>query len=1223
MRAERTKWAWLGAIALSVLIVTAILLARLRQTPPLHTFYFAGGYNSSSGRPLFSIAALPVGYRVESKRFRCRPTSAGADQNAKQFTVGTDVEFRCDEHLLELRQRGDTPILTSVGFTDLAIPFIVGSGFPVGAERSEAPRYVYRAPGVGVRHLIALPAGDCGGAANANAAFCAQNGGASGSMLLFPMAGTPVSMKHGQSRVVSDGDTLWLGYVPFQVSRASDGKVTLRAIVSDGDRSWRTMRGERLWQGLDLPSWSLTSRDPSAPPGAEFFVSEAARFSKGFLSKERYEPEQEEQLQLLIDHELLCLESSTPSPRDAKLVWRPPYEPGCVDYGVVPPVRNRREPPSETALRAYQQVQSEDRFGELLAQTATNLRSRQWETDPTSNLFVYDFRYALAPPTASGVADLERVPVALLGVRPKVTTVRLSPPAPPLQHPIAFREASTSPTLDLVTTGAEPHLLLLLAARPAQNGAAASMAVCTGSPLGTRQEPVPAALPLGSVALRPDGVWWTADLNAGGRECVELVRNGATVTARAADVAAARQPADGSAEVPIAGTAIPLAAGDIVRIGTRRFRYTTASDVAAFSLPHGGGRVYPFGADAVTLLGIGSTSAGVEGAMSGELRTELSRESKRRQSAGQPETPLRLTIDGDMQRIVSRELLTAFREKTNGAPAPGVRASAVVLDAENGAVLAVANAPGFDPWNDDQDEKALLDAMRGEVVGVDGFRTRIQNWAFLRHLAIGSTMKVATSMAMQREGLPLSDSDNTSGESCQRRLEIRLAGGNRIDEFGCTHDNRVLLHGAPDPAHWLPAFYGSCNVYFGGAAALLVPELGPSIFTNGPVATIPVTFDPAVALQPHELAPANQPRVGNGFYETLLTLGYRFDFHDAREAPPQRVKRYRNLDYPTVVDPWLWGLNVEAAFAYPTVPAPELFTNTFRGGDPMLRPHDLFIDGKVIPHPHWSSQDWMRQYFALGWGQIMEGSVLSIAVSGVPAFNSRGEVRSPQIFAMRLARAGAPQSPSLLTNAQQLVLQKGFREVIANPHGTANTELSAMRAAAEGLGYQVGGKTGTIQLEKPATRTSSADVVERARWWGCGVMGFDLSDAEWAKAMQAAGKNSALAAAYPTRPAHGFAAASSACDGLNPGMPRVRASALSGVVEQDWSELPSLEWRASQDRQSNSSAFLAAIAPNAGHATAKRRLIIGITFDLDAAGAKKSTDRIVHELVRLLAARRE
>ena len=57
--------------------------------------------------------------------------------------------------------------------------------------------------------------------------------------------------------------------------------------------------------------------------------------------------------------------------------------------------------------------------------------------------------------------------------------------------------------------------------------------------------------------------------------------------------------------------------------------------------------------------------------------------------------------------------------------------------------------------------------------------------------------------------------------TCNQHLEISLANGKRVDQFKCTHNNPVLRNGAPDPARWLPAFYGSCNVYFGGAAAIL------------------------------------------------------------------------------------------------------------------------------------------------------------------------------------------------------------------------------------------------------------------------------------------------------------------------------------------------------------------------------------------------------------------
>lgn len=1221
MKPERTKWAWLAAIGIAVLVIATVILVRLGQKPADGARYFTADYASGSRRALFTVTPAANGYRVASGRFDCRPTQTATKQ--EQFTIAAKTEFRCNDYLLELREKGDTPILASTGFIDLVPPFLVGSGYPVRPKREDVPRYVFRAPGVGVRHLLARPPAACGATPSADAVLCAENGGATGSMLLFPARGNARRLRHGEKQIVSSGDTLWLGYVPFRITSAPAGKVTMRVLLHEDRASWRTMRGERLWQGLELPSYNLTSRDPSLPPKTDQFYSEATRFSKGHLTPERYEPEQEEQLQLLIDHELLCLEATTASVRDGRVVWRPPQEPGCVDYSLQVPARNRRMPPPDHVLRTYQQVQSEDRFGELMSLSAQNLRERVWEIDPTSNLFVFDFHYAATPPDPSGTRDLERVPTALLGVRPRVTATRLRKPEVPFRRPIAFRDTSSSPSLDLERVGADPPLLLLLANRPDGSGAIAPMHVCTVATTGTVQDPVPSSIALGNVTIRPRLVAWSPAGTTGGNDCVQFVRRGTTVTARSlGTVVAARRPASGSPEVLIGRNEVVLVDGDSVRIGAMRFRYRAASDLAATSLPGSGGRVYPFGADAVALLGIGAISNGIEGAMSVDMRTQLAREAQQRRNTRQPEQALRLTIDGDMQRLLSREVNAAFEERVppSSSVQRGSRAAAVVLDADSGAVLAVANAPRFDPWGTSADANLLLSAMRGEVSDDDTFRTRIQNWAFLRHLAIGSTMKVATSIAMQRHGLQLNAANNTGGQNCSMRLEIALAGGRRVDDFTCTHNNPVLEHGAPSAAYWLPAFYGSCNVYFGGATAMLVPELGPSIFTTGPKATIPQSFDP-VALRPQEIEPQNRPG-GNSFFETLLLLGYRFDFHDANEAPPQRVSRYRNLEYPTVSDPWLSGLEGEKAFAYPTVPAPELFTNTFRGGEPQLRVPPLSVDGRTFT-PQWKSQNWLPHYMALGWGQIMEGSALSIGVSGIPALNPWGQTRSPQIFASRV-RAPDPNGPALLNPQQRAVLQSGFSAVIANPQGTAHRELNNTRNDSQALGYQLGGKTGTIQLEKPATRATNADVLSRGRWWGCGVLDFTFTDAEWQQVRVLASRTraAALAATYRTLPPRGFAAETSECDGLNPGMPRV-AGSLSSTVTAAWSELQSLEWRTTRDRQTNSSAFLAAIWPNANHATARRRLIVGITFDLDAAGSKQATRRVARELVRLMAVRRE
>jgi cell division protein FtsI/penicillin-binding protein 2 len=1221
MKWLKPKWMLIGAAAATAATILVMAHFRLHETPPERTIYLSAGYGDEAEEPLFSIVPERQGYRIVSRRFGCSPTGTTAKKPPRQFPIAAEAEFGCEEYLFALREKGETPVLIGTGFRDLKPPFVIGSGYPVGTRSDEVPRFVFRAPGVGVRHLIARPPAECPSAPT-DSVLCAENGGASGSMLLFRAGTAPVRMMHGETQPLLDGDTLWLGYVPFRVHAVTNGKVTLRVVLREHDRSWRTIGGERAWQGLELPSWPLGQRDAVTGGAGDTFVSEGARFGHGHLTEERYEPEQEEQLQLLVDHELLCLDRPAGSPH-AVVVWRQPSDPGCVDYGLAVPQRGRRAPATVAALRAYEQVQSEDRFGELLTESMRNLRERVWETDPTSNLFVFDSRYAVRPGTAAGMFDLERAPVALLGVRPRITTTRIRPPKESFPRELAFSSRSTSPALDLEHAPGDPGMLLLLAERTVPP---VPMVICTTSAVGALQGPLrPMILALGRVSLRPDGIWWTnaTAAAAGGDDCVELTRDGATIKARSrGGVVVTRTPAESTSELPIGTTAVRLTAGDRVRIGTYRFRYTIASDVAAFTLQQGGGRVYPFGADAVTLLGIGSISSGVEGAMSLELRTEIARENRRRQAAALPIPAIELTIDGDMQRALSRELAAAFEEISGSQPAAGERAAAVVLDAETGGVLAVANAPGFDPWQSPQHEALLLQAMRGEVSDDNEFRSRIQNWAFLRHLAIGSTMKVATSIAMQREGLPLSSANNTAGEDCNTLLKIHLAGRRRTDDFSCTHHNPVLRQGAPDPQHWLPAFYGSCNVYFGGSTAMLVPTLGGSIFRSGPEATIPTTFDPARSLAPHEVTGRGQPNIGNGFYETLLLLGHRFDFGDEQTARPQRVKRYRSIEYPTTADPWLSGLEVEAAFAYPTVPAPERYTNVFDGGEPQRRLTSVEVDGRVVlPRP--DSQLWMPHYLAVGWGQIMEGSALSIAASGIPTLHSRGEALSPQIFARRMRRRATNRDASILDPEQQEVLRAGFSAVVDLPGGTGYTTLNGMSAFTRSLGYSSGGKTGTIQLEKPATRAHHADVLQRARWWGCGVLGVPLSDAEWqlVRARVSRTKSAALAV-YMQPPPWGFAAATEPCRSLNPGLPRV-AAAIPPSIAAAWGELQGLEWRASIDRQTNSSAFLAAIWPTRPGTAARRRLIVGVTYDLNAAGSKRATDRIVRELVRLLAVRGE
>lgn len=1222
---EIPKRLWIGVAGLLVVVVVWMLHRNIGQKAPLSTIYFPAAYDGTAGdEPLFSVRQTASRYQIVSGELDCKPGTQGAGGT---FAIAANDDFVCGQYVLQVRDRAKRPLVSILGLDNLSVPFTIGSGHPV-RERARN-RFVYSAPGVGVRHLIASAPSDCAGAADPANVFCAENGGATGSLLVFPKSkGDPVALRRGQRAMVREGDTLWLGYVPMVVARDPVHKIHLRVVLEDQNHSWRQQRGDRSWQGLELPSFALTN----APGATDRFVSEAARFSPGNLVDVRYEPEQEEELQTLVDHELLCLDrEKTTNGVRPRIAWRDISRPGCNEYtlngsksrGPLPPV-------PVDVVRAYELVQSEDRLGELLQQSEHSLDRGAWEYDPSSALFLLDFRFeSIAQP--DGTARLQRTPVGLLGIRPFITTNRIRPqPAVPGAD-LIFAAGSTSPSLEAIGTNRVGLVQLAEKNTPASS----PMLVCTGSGFGTPQPARTATIAAGAVSIGATAVWWSkTSTGIAATDCVELMRSGTGVTARArGGVPVARIPRDDSATVAIQMTPVALVVGDRLRVGSLEFRYRDGDDLASFEAPQSGGRRYPFGADAVSLLGIGNLSNGIEGAMTTDFRAAIRKQNEARAKAGRKIEPIRLTIDGDMQRIASRELTAAFDDAVVALKNPknpktppamqnhidAIRAAAVILDGSTGAVLAAASVPRFDPWSNPDDEKLLRQAVRGDVSTNDAFEQRVQNWAFLRHLAIGSTMKVATSMALLREGVALGDSGG-AGESCNQQFIVRRQGSPRDETYKCLHNHAVMAAGTAAPGHWLPAFYGSCNSYFGSAAASLVPSLSPANFQSGPLLNVPASFDPAEALQPKDLE-TSVAHNGNGFYETLLLLGYKFDF-EHKDIDSQFVKRYRDLTYPAEADRWLDGLQIERAFAFPSVPAPELFTNRFRGKYYQVDFRPVRIDGETTDRKlQWKEQKRLIHYMKTGWGQIMQGSALSIAVAAIPAVHPGAQTRSPQIFEASLQRSSPLPHRPLFDPWQQAMLQKGLLAVVQTRGATAYTEFGNTVAYAVTTRYALGGKTGTIELETPA-RVTIADPLERVKWHGCGVLDAGATEAHWQQVLQAAtrAKYSALGATYPHLPPWGFAAATNLCRGLNPGLPRA-ASPLPQDLADAWEDLSDLNLSGNVEPLPSSSAFVGTIWPLKQGAT--RRLVVAVTFDHDKHGAKQASQRITRELLRLLEMRKE
>ncbi|HEX6178894.1 MAG TPA: penicillin-binding transpeptidase domain-containing protein, partial [Thermoanaerobaculia bacterium] len=723
------------------------------------------------------------------------------------------------------------------------------------------------------------------------------------------------------------------------------------------------------------------------------------------------------------------------------------------------------------------------------------------------------------------------------------------------------------------------------------------------------------AAPAGCVTLmRTGGV---IEINAGALRGVTIIRN--------------RQ------SQSIGVQAFTLSDGDELHLMTTRFRYREAELPAAATRYRA--RRYSFEGDATQLIGFGALSGGIEGALEQDDRQRLER------GRSSLERELRLSIDGDLQRLLSRTLATgvkdgvrqAIRRNPQGAVTRGpdfearvnrtfdaLRAAALLMDAEDGRILAVASLPRFDPWRSARDGSTLTRMKLGSSQSKEE-QLYLENYAFRRAKEIGSTQKIATSIALARAGLLTSAA--TQGTSCANKMEI-VSGAARIAQTSIKCDqhstHNALSDGAPVWSAWREAFSGSCNIYFGLAAASLVPgiDIGATTTTrhSQPLFTIPANLDPGVALRPANLA---TPGTGNGFFETAMLLGYRFEF---RGADINLTHSYNGLPYPTVQHRWLEGLE-ERAFTYPTMPAAETFSNTFHG-DAHWPDEDNTVLTEDGDERAIIGRENLRNYLLLGFGQNLTGSPLSIATMTTPIFNSTGVVATPAILA-NASTTPRPPATGLVSGDRQMVLRDGLALVVR--YGTGKKYFDDVTFPA---GVTVGGKTGTITIEDMEPSADPNDLHERAYEYGCGTIGASVSAMEWQTLAAQAG-----VASSTTLPAWGFAAGMGVCARLNPGLPRVGGTmdANNSVV---WEHMKSRVEGRRSNRKVASSAFLAAMWPeswpsslragdgtqvplrNALTVTLPHPLVLAVVADHHESAAKDAAADIASEVLRLLATRR-
>jgi cell division protein FtsI/penicillin-binding protein 2 len=1179
---------------------TALVTAFRQEPPPAERHYLGLSWTElkRDGRKalLFSVTPTATGLSVASGAWRCT-------KNA----VSDGDDLTCADRLFRYERSSTSDRLILEGFR-------VRKGGVLSIGSGQEADVVVRGPGVGARHATVwtLPSAAAPCDPKEKGSLCLENGGASGTVAVYTEAGRRSSQpSHGAGVTVSAGDEVWLGYVPFTISSDKDGLVFTVPLGANA-RDWTELRGDRDWQRLEMASWSFR-RNPAAAQQHDFYPEAALDHmkrlgGKGDLAASRVEVQQEETVQKLIDHELLCLDRDAAAGGTVpRLRWRDPSNPGCNGRDLQHDLRLAVPPDVERMFRAARIDRSINRF---VALSARRLAEDEFVDDPSELPLIFDYRFK---PVQGG---LRRTPVRLLGVRPEVSfhRARRQQVADSSDPDIRFAAQSDSPRFEITALGPSlagqaltTGMQLLLAPAGAVSPRQAWIGAGGSAPAGAQDWVPPtcqsrAGTNCGPAVLVLGSAWFGQGQFAWLAAPIAAPANGtsASFTVERKDGAMKTTMTPHGTPLLRNGEAVTrdtlLSNGDTVVIGDLTLTYEDGDGLAATSRRAGSTfhRVYPAGRDALQLIGYGSRIGGIEASLDTDTVTLA------RQQWKDKKTPIELTVRADLQHIVARELNAAVNRvigdtsRMNDAQrrhASKITGSAVLMNAA-GDVLAVGNAPTANIADVEELEQTLLEEERRHSEGRQAADQKLLNHAFLRALPVGSTQKIATSLALFRENRwPRNDSN----ASCTKHLRGYWIRSTRrtptptlepLGKYDCNGN-----HGAALPVgsqlSWQHAFRDSCDVYFGLAALGLTPgynwalgglaggPLHPGLSqAAGETRVIFSNDDPARLLRPGSLL---QPVPGDGdaYTETLLLLGFRFaSTFEGKGVNAQTARSYDGIVYPTADQPWLPGL--ASAFVYPTLAGPDGYSNVYaRGGIQKTTPRTgIDIDG--TPCNIQRDHQWV-EYLMTGWGQNVTGNALSIATSALPIVDDGALMPQPHILKVPAATTPPPARPPVLNSATlgatRDALRAGLRDVVIN--GTAKKFFA--HSSVQSI---VGGKTGTIQIEMSEPEYSNAsnpEAVRRMFRYGCGVLDSGADQNDWnvmlVEYRRVLGHDSGWTA---TLPVAGFAEGSSVCTApFNPGLPRSVEVPAGAPSLASWEELIAEELAQNDLQKVVSSAFVA------------------------------------------------
>ena len=331
----------------------------------------------------------------------------------------------------------------------------------------------------------------------------------------------------------------------------------------------------------------------------------------------------------------------------------------------------------------------------------------------------------------------------------------------------------------------------------------------------------------------------------------------------------------------------------------RRLPEPAATAIAALGIPGLGfetepKRVYPNDTIAAQMLGFvnddGAGVYGIEGRYDAALRgvdgrlvvdrDPANRElalGVRQAVAAKPGIDLTLTIDLVAQTAADRELAAAMaKEKATGG-------TVVVMDPRDGAILALASAPSFDP-------------ARVRVADPEALRDRAIGWTY----EPGSTMKAFTiAGALEERLVKPTDTYNDVGYA--------IVGGRRLNNalgkaYGATSVTQILERSLNAGAAWVGQKLGAQKLddylhAFGFGALTGVDLAGEVNGTIRPLAEwYPVdlgtaSFGQGLSVTPLQLAAAYSALANGGTLYRPYVVASRRDADGEHRTAPTAIRR--------------------------------------------------------------------------------------------------------------------------------------------------------------------------------------------------------------------------------------------------------------------------------------------------------------------------------------------